>query len=178
MSRMLVKNNVIFLRPIEFRGNCHFLKQIMEEGKWTQLLVSFWATRFQSSSVIYCTRTLILREICHNTKSARCVPPVEEAFPRPLGHPVKHREIYSLSYLGSYHLTLTEREGTERPRLKITKLKASEPQIVCNCVFVCVCVCGLILWRKDTQWIWGWREFYLPNKNLNGTNGSWQRVSC
>lgn len=112
----------------------------MEEGKWTQLLVSFWATRFQSSSVIYCTRTLILREICHNTKSARCVPPVEEALPRPLGHPVKQREIYSLSYLGSYHLTLTEREGTERPWLKITKLNASEAQTVCNCVQLCVCV--------------------------------------
>lgn len=119
-------------------------------GTWTQLLVSFWATRFQSSSVIYCKRTLILREICHNTKSVRCVPPVEEAFPRPLGHPVKHREIYSLSYLGSYHLTLTEREGMERPQLKITKLNTSEPQILCNCVSVCerMSVCGLSIVGK------------------------------
>ncbi len=75
-------------------------------GRWTPLLESFWATRLLSSIVIYCKHTLILREICHNTKSARCVPPVVEAFPRPLGHPVKHRDIYSLSYLGSHHLTL------------------------------------------------------------------------
>lgn len=75
-------------------------------GRWTPLLESFWATRLLSSTVIYCKHTLILREICHNTKSARCVPPVVEAFPRPLGHPVKHRDIYSLSYLGSHHLRL------------------------------------------------------------------------
>lgn len=75
-------------------------------GGWTQLLESVWATRLQSSIVIYCKHTLILREICHNTESARCVPPVVEAFPRPLGHPVKHRDIYSLSYLGSHRLTL------------------------------------------------------------------------
>lgn len=75
-------------------------------GRWTQLLESFWATRLLSSIVIYCKRTLILREICHNTESARCVLPVVEASPRPLGHPVKHGDIYSLSYLGSHHLTL------------------------------------------------------------------------
>ena len=75
-------------------------------GRWTQLLESFWATRLPSSIVIYCKRTLILREICHNTESARCVLPVVEASPRPLGHPVKHGDIYSLSYLGSHHLTL------------------------------------------------------------------------
>lgn len=62
---------------------------------------------------MYCQRSPILREICHNTEAATCVPPAEEAFPRALGRPVKHREIYSLSYSGSRHLTVTEREGTE-----------------------------------------------------------------
>lgn len=109
-------------------------------GRWTQLLESFWATRLLSSIVIYCKRTLILREICHNTELARCVSPVVEASPRPLGHPVKHGDIYSLSYLGSHHLTLLRGRGMEGPWLKITNLNKSELQIKPMQLSVSVCV--------------------------------------
>lgn len=78
-------------------------------GRWTQLLESVCATRLLSSTVIYCKHTLILREICHNIKWTRCFPPVLEAFPCPLGHPVKHREICSMSY--SHHSTLQRERG-------------------------------------------------------------------
>lgn len=71
---------------------------------------SFGTTGLPSSIVIYRKHPLILREICHNTKSARCVPPVAESSPRPLGHPVKHGDIRSPSYSGPHHLMSRERE--------------------------------------------------------------------
>lgn len=36
---------------------------------------AFWATRLPSSIVIYCKRTFILREICHNSQPSRMRPP-------------------------------------------------------------------------------------------------------
>lgn len=75
---------------------------------------SFWATRLPSSIVIYCKRTFILREICHNSQAAGRVPPVVESFPCPLGHPVKHRDMCSLSYLGRRRFALRRRRGWKR----------------------------------------------------------------
>lgn len=63
-------------------------------------------TGLSSSIIIYRKRGLILWEICHNIKMVRCLPPVTGAFPRPLGRPVRHREINSLSYLASRRVTL------------------------------------------------------------------------
>lgn len=82
------------------------------------------ATRLPLSIVIYHRHSLILREICHNSESARCVPPVVEAFPHPLGHPVKHRDTHSLSHLGSQHLTLQRGEDVG-PWLKTTELNTN-----------------------------------------------------
>lgn len=86
---------------------------------------SFWATRLPSSIVIYCKRTFILREICHNSQPAGCVPPVVESFPCPLGHPVKHRDMCSLSYLGRRRFALRRRRECENLEREAAELNGA-----------------------------------------------------
>lgn len=86
---------------------------------------SFWATRLPSSIVIYCKRTFILREICHNSQPAGCVPPVVESFPCPLGHPVKHRDMCSLSHLGRRRFALRRRREWKNLEQEATELNGA-----------------------------------------------------
>lgn len=114
-------------------SKCHFLKQIMEEVGGT--ILGHQAPT-QLGNIL--RATFILREICHNSEAARCAPPVVGSFPGPLGHPVKHGDVRSLSYLGRRRFALRrrrerkdlEREPTEpngAPRLHPSPLNGGAP---------------------------------------------------
>lgn len=90
-------------------GGCHFLKQIMEEVGGPTL---GHEAPTQLCNIL--PATFILREICHNSERARCAPPVVGSFPGPLGHPVKHGDVRSSSYLGRRRFALRRRrEGKD-----------------------------------------------------------------
>lgn len=131
MSTFLVKN-VIFMTS-SIQEKLSVCEADNGRGRWTQLLESVCATRLLSSTVIYCKHTLILREICHNIKWTRCFPPVPEAFLCPLGHPVKHREICSMSY--SHHST-SQSERMERAENHSAE-QVGPADLVCAIMFMC-----------------------------------------